>query len=447
MKREILNSCKKIVDFISNSKDHRLGIVMSTYFDGESGEWTNRRCSFDDIGDYLHYVVWYGQTAGKDYVNFAMDQINAWQKVKSPFGFYLEYFPDRGVPGLKALQPVSMYQNQDALVGLLTLYRMTKNDLFLDKTTELCNSISKYAVSPIGFVYNKFIPYLKLPLFKHHKSEIDGLIIEELCELYGFTRNEKYLNTAKKIAKAWMNKNPKGLFLDRVVPILNTSWGKTATMMKSNTNMLFGLIALYEVSKDRVIKKRITSLLDSIQKMQLYRGGFAKSAKISDNTIIDNTVELTQNFAVIDVFLEAYRVFKNEEYLEIATNCAKYWMGRQDRKTGLFPERVEGQKDWYFAKLDQNSDLIVELLKLYEITKKKTFLESAEKAAAGIMKHHQTKTTFAKIVDYRNGRIIKSENEIKYLGGLLKALLLTYHVLNGGKIYRNKTVYSLVRDR
>jgi uncharacterized protein YyaL (SSP411 family) len=419
---------------------------MSNSFDARSGEWVKKRCTFDDIGDYLHYVVWYGKTVGKDYEKFAIEQIKSWQRLRNSFGFYLEYFPDKGIPRLMDLRSVSIYQNQDALVGLSTLYKMTKNQFFLNKAMELCRAIIKYAISPAGFVYNKFIPCLRIPLFKHSKSEIDGLIIEELCKIYQFKRDEIFLEAAKKIANAWMSKNEEGMFVDRIIPILNIPWSKRATMMKSNTNMLFGLMALYEILKDEVIKERIISTLTAMKEIQLGNGSFVKATRVGDDLILDSNIELTQNFAMIDVFLEAYLRFEDKEYLMVAKKCAEYWVKKQSNM-GFFPEREVGQENWYHAKLDPNADFVTELLKLHELTKDKRFLKSAKKWISGVMKHWPTNIILVKSVNFKDGKIINPINETKNLGGLLRALLLMHHCLNGKDIYKDKKIWTLVRDR
>jgi rhamnogalacturonyl hydrolase YesR len=142
------------------------------------------------------------------------------------------------------------------------------------------------------------------------------------------------------------------------------------------------------------------------------------------------------------VYLDAYKVLKDEKYLDVAERCADWYLSRRSEKTGLIPDG-----DIRDAKIDSISDFFVDLVKLYEITKNEIYLECAIQGMRGISTYHQTEISFVKSVDFQNGAVIDCINLTKYLGGYLKFLNYLYYVLSGQSALKNSMVWDLIRDR
>lgn len=458
MMNEITNNAEKVINFITNNaREPVYGLTLSQYFNGFTGEWIKKRCNVDDIGDYLIFIVWYGNLINDPrYTDWAKEQVTIWDSnFKNKFGFYVdEYFPE------KKQRPYSvyMYGHQDAFVGLRMLYELTKDKFFLNSLCQLSDATINYAMTKKGFLRGSFLPsFHGIPFPRYsstftatmgsvfHKPGVDGIISEEIAALYTITKNEEYLKAAEKIVNAWIDttefKNS-GLFPDNIMPLFCKPIKPKSSVMKTNTNMISSLIKLYEIKKDSKLLENLVFSLNSLSKQRRKGEEFYTSYNLWKNKPYDLSIDLNMNNSAIMVYIDAYRVLRDEKYLDIAERCAEWYLNRRSEKTGLVPDG-----DSPYAKLDTVSDFFVNLLKLYEITENNSYLECAIQGMRGISKYHQTEISFIKSVDFQNGKVTDPINETKYLGGYLKFLDYLYYILNGQSALESPTVWDLIRDR
>ncbi len=453
MKELIINEADRIVDFIVNkAKDQNKKLTRTKFFNSTTGSWNNVSYDFDDIGDYMCQVVWYGTLFGKEEIkNWAIDEIKTWNlryKTKKGFYVYSEKVSDFNV--------ISTYNYQDGILGLRMLYALTGDNIFLSSLESLTNSLHKYAKTSKGHLRGNFIPALNIPalILKGSikkslsllcsKPAVDGIIIEELCGLYYITGNHFYLNFANDLAKSWLNDKiflEHKLFPDNVAPLINKPLITKSSVTKTNTNLLQGLISLYKINKDENLKNKIEEALNKLLIMQNKDGTFFWSYDYKKSKPYDNTVLLGNNHALISLYLEAYKTFNKKEYLQIAERCADYWLNKQDKKTGLI-----GNDNTNSCSLDGESDIFTEFIKLYTATNKKKYLESVKKGVSSISKYFRTDLIYAQEVNHKTGEIVKYDNEIKFLGGYLRLLIYLYLILKRKKYNENLT-WELIRDR
>ena len=147
---------------------------------------------------------------------------------------------------------------------------------------------------------------------------------------------------------------------------------------------------------------------------------------------------------MIDVSIEAYLKLEDDAFLELAVMLANYWISRQS-KIGLFPTYING--DWSKSALvDNNADMIVDLIKLYEITENENYLSSVLSCIKATAKYYP-QTGWSSKLSIESGAPRSSFCLIKYVGGALKGLLVAYEFLRNTKVIGNEVLQNLARDR
>lgn len=445
-----------VIRFITErAREPEYGLVMSQYFNGRTGEWLEKRCCFDDIGDYLIFIVWYGMLSGRDdCVNFAREQVEIWNRFfRTKHGFYVDEY----IPGeRKRPKSVYMYGHQDAFVGLRMLYELTGDEMFLNSLKELSDATVNLAISGYGLIKNCFLPDIfGIPFFRvsrtipesigtvFHRPAVDGIICEEMMAVSRITGNGKYLNAARDVLESWCSLTVferTGMFPDHVVPLLKFSVKPKSSIMKTNTNMISALLraSLFY----RSMRHAACKALDAMCAMRREDGVFYSSYDPVKRRICDDSVKLHMNHSAVMVLIDAYRILKDDQYLEVADECISWYLNRMNKKTGLVPDG-----DSINAKLDSISDFFVNVIKMYEITGEDKYLDMAKYGFFGISKYYRTDVSFVKVVDSSSGRVVNEINETKYLGGYLKFITYLYYILKGNRAYVDDLMWDMIRDR
>ncbi len=448
----ILKISDEICSFIRNRIPNRYGLFRTEQFNGKL-EWVSNRCDPDDFGDFAPFMLWFDRVAGKSsntrWLERQLGLLNSLLRQKS--GFYYPFSDGRRRVKQSNIFPVYPQSHLDLILGVNIMYRLTKDRAYLEINRGLCDGIIRYAISRRGFVHGAVIPGLHLHFprlgYLRYKPQVSGVFIEELTNFYEISRKDAYLEAAKRMAKAWLNTKTfmrHGLFADQVYPLTNREVS-TARISKENTNMIYGLIRLYEISGEEWVKGGI---LKCLKALELYRDAQKVYQKVFDtklDRIVDGNVSITHNHMVLGALIDAYLVLKDRKYLKSAEESADFWI-RTQSKNGLFLGCEKGQEKWNYCNIDSHSDFIVILSRLYGLTKRERYMRSIKKAAyaLGLFKSGEV---FYKIADYETGNILCRTNELKFLGGALKGLLSAYTVLNNVKKIDKETLRLLVRDR
>jgi len=461
---------KDASDFIRyRATRNRLGLVASRFFWSKRERWSPVVADFDDIGDILLFIGWYGTEFGdEECLKFARDQIELWvQHFRLPCGLFVsEYDLERNNKVSRTdWRAVSLYEHHDALLGIVSLYRLTDDELYLRLASELADVLLAYVRRFNGLVPNKVIPALKLSaIYTTSFSLVCGVFAEELAELYTFTGRNEYLGAAERIIAAWTKTTlfqKAGLFAIGYHPYLrHFSPYPYTELMKPNTNMVYVMLYLYDISKGAALKESIYKWFSALAKFRAENGGYYGLWDIKKNRVKSNIVDKTQNFAVIDAFLEAYRLFGEKEFLARAEECARFWLGKRQETTRLIPEQfVNGNPVHFGSKIDQNADLYTMFLKLYELTGKEIYLDGVREGLEVFAQYHRTQSNWwHRLLDCRSGQLLADSdlppgenpaemNVTKYVGGPLRFFINANKVLRGQSIYADETMRHLVRDR
>jgi len=168
---------------------------------------------------------------------------------------------------------------------------------------------------------------------------------------------------------------------------------------------------------------------------------------------------LGADHAAIDALLEIYLVNKNRKALALAKNVTDSWLKHMS-PLGLIEEspyendkrlkrilRNYSMTRKKISRLDSQTDFAVVLVKMYELTKEKRYLKAAERIIDGVLKHHKYGKGFAEFVDVENGNQSGSVIETKFLFLFLKILLLLHVSRREERIYKDRLLKDIIRDR
>jgi len=440
-KKFLEREANDIILNIINKYTNKEGFIVEKG-DVLTGNVNKRNIIIEDLGDYIPFINQLG------YKNFSSKQIK----------LTISFLEKRNYVYKKNKVLIRPYYNTDLILGFLEYYQQTKNQESLNAAKKIIQSWHKY------FIKNNFVSAaylnkinLNLPLTC---SQGGGMYIELLSDLFKITKEKKYLALAKRLTDGWVNcpffKNY-GLFPNyhlfsfkilKLFPDIKKRI-TNATLHKQNTNLIFSLLSLYLMTKNKDIKKALYKWFGSVKENLLTKEGglYTNWNPIEKGKNINLT-----NFHALEVFSDSSYFLMDKDLLSTAIKIGDFWIKQQSKETGLFPlwtKSPKGQESKSKPKntswLDCNTDMIIALMKLYELTRNKRYKESAELALEGVFKYHKKKYGYAKIVDYTNGKVIDPEFQTKTVTLFLKAIIL---FLNKEKnIYKTNWLYKLLRDR
>ncbi|MDP4208327.1 MAG: glycoside hydrolase family 76 protein [Bacteroidota bacterium] len=139
--------------------------------------------------------------------------------------------------------------NGPAVLLALQLYKVTHEKGYLDTALLLYNWTNKWLLSPQG-VYYDAIKVPSLVIDKPTYTYNTGTMLQSAVLLYSISKNDKYLNEAKKMADA----AERHFYVNKQLP--GNYW--------FNAVMLRGFVELYRVEKD---KKRLQFFIDDSERI------------------------------------------------------------------------------------------------------------------------------------------------------------------------------------
>lgn len=448
---EILHLCKYIIKTIQSVCVKKNFVIAN--FNSMTGEILNPNVNTDDIADYLLFIIWFCKiTNNKDILEWATNQFKLQKNLlQSKSGFYTEYSVGNKIPSKTNFQFIHVKYQEDYPIGSIPSYILTNDRIFFEGTELFLNGLIKYAIDNRGYIRNKIFPALRIK-YPFASSECLGLFMEGLVDMFSITKNKIYLESAKKISYA-LTENPcfikQGFFPNGWNTILrkptrsHKKSSKKFDMMKPNTNSMFGLLSLYRITKENYLESAIRKWLTSVKKMEYTKAVFYNSWDIKKRKAC-GIVHKTTNHAILDVLIESYLTLNDKKYLKIAIAGSKWWIKRN--RDGLIPDGIKNQKEWEISMIDSHADLTIIFLKLYQITNDENFLDCALTNLKAL-NSFRDRCGLAWKVNTQTGKISDHMNKTKFLGGCLKSLLTGYITLKNKKIYEDKLLRMLTRDR
>lgn len=468
---DLIGESEKLAGYLIGSCSSESGLLAEK-IDLRSNAATGN-CMVKDLGDYVPFFYWLGSITHRKYSEFAEEQIRlAVKYCQMPNGFFdFNLNKNTRFPLRKTdFKMLNVSEHGDIILGMVMMYELTGREEYKKYAEHFFMGLEKYAISGNGLVYSHVIPALnlKMPL---SAGTYSGVFIEEAVRLYRFTGDDSFLEISNKMASGWIETDffkRYGLFSFEVIPsafgflargVFEWKTGfniHTAMTMKSNTNILFGLLSLYSMNREHYLKESIHKWMDSLSKITDEKGRFYSfwDPRVGQPEVIN----LETNHAVADVLVEGYLMLGNKRILDLVEKNVRSWMDLQT-SSGLIANGVDeavplfditGKRKYIEAgisRLDSQTDFSALLLKLYLITGKKVYYEAAGKILEGVLDRHRFKNGFVEFVDLGSGEKSGFVIETKYLALLLKFFLLYSEISEGRANIKDEMLMHLIRDR
>ena len=453
------NMLKKASEIIDLFQDYycRPDGLLGRKADCINGYLLDSTSLVDEIGDYCQYCIQLGQDINsQNYIDWGLNQVtDNINKFQNDDG--LIYNKDH--QNQKTMIFFPTLRMGDTFWGLQETFRLTGNNKIKKSFDKLSNTILKYGLCDQVPSYGicRFGKYFyPLPIAEPMTS---GYLGESLIEMYKTTGDEAYLNSARKILESWqplVDKDKSVVFLRKTSGednyilkwILNKQFklrGRPSLysniLTKGDVFLLFAWLALYRINKDPAIKKHLSNWVDYIDtSMTTNDGRFFNHYDVKSGK--KYSVKLEENHSIIELLIDISVEFKNKKALDIAMNCALSWYKNRSA-IGLV---ANTDKD-YWAEIDPFLDLLVNIAKLRELSKDTRLDELFEEGISSLLKNFKVEYGYVQKVKLDGSGPINGNIELKYMGLLIKGLIITNAVQNRISLFESRKIRLLATDR
>ena len=420
-----------------------------------TGEIVENKILVSDFGDYIQNFYYLGIISGNDDIcKWSLRHITKAAKIyQKESGFFLT---DRNK------KYISIADNADTFEGLSTLYHISKETQILKIIKKFVSGIKKKC-DQNGYLPAKYSGPLNWPLAN---SDYSGNFVEELVLLSEETGENVYRDLAVKLTLPWINSDyfsKTGLIQSCVArPTVYHAITKkvckiigknlfNSVLVKSNTNLISGILQLWKTESDPSEKLKYKFKIDQWRngveihcaKDGYYFGRF--------DPLLNQRGEykrpLPDNHHVLSIYADTYFFCKDPIYLSLLKKGCDFWIQHQ-KKTGLFPESpLQNGKNSKRAILDSNLDLSIVLFKAHSLTGEEKYFNSAKNCIDSIMKYFKKNYGYIEIVEVETGDMLgHGRLYTKYITLFIKGLLVIDQILNGKDIY-DENLFLISRDR
>lgn len=207
-------------------------------------------------------------------------------------------------------------------------------------------------------------------------------------------------------------------------------------LMKDNSNLLFGLIAAYRFKPNAHLKGSIIRWITT-SKSYFIKNNFVKEMWSPTRNYCQ--IILSQNFTFIDILCEIfYYVDSDEKLIDLACEIAQQWLGIK-LQTGTIPT----SPDQSISILDEQTDFIVSLCKISELTNDKEWKKYAKQILKSTIEHFRSNDGLITSID-GTGNVVNGTIATKYNFLFAKAL---FAVNTSESIFDNDIYHNFLQDR
>ncbi|MBN2057024.1 hypothetical protein JW905_19005 [bacterium] len=416
--------------------------------DGDTGTPIGCRTLIAELGDYLPFLLHCG---AESYVDAQLKLFTRRFETTYPLFTRPVTRNIRGVrlalPGGRSPAYTDILDYSEILFGLIECARETGNDALLTLAHRVFEQVEHLFLKNDRF-YSWRLVHLKrrFPLCE----PLSGMIIEAAVDLYDSGLGRHYLDVAAAAARVWIQSPfftrhrvfPSGMVhrpFIRHLPKFRSVTGR-AELCKANTSMVWALEALHRSTGEGEWLEALRNWEAGLRsKFGSEEGGFYQFAALPGHTPIHNPI-LSTNFAVLEFYVDMFVATTDQKMLHHAMLLADFWLARQSGVTGLFPD----ESDRPISYLDGNTDLIIALLKVWEVSGEERYRQSARRALKGILRFHRCDFGYVREVEMNTGNTTNSLIETRFVSLLLKVLLV---FAKDWSITGKNGCDSLVRDR
>lgn len=396
----------------------------------------------DELGDYVEYIYWLGMNLHQpDYTHWATKHIS---------DTYIEFEKDlnNGV-----IWDVSAC---DRIIGPVQV-------LLMDYSETISNSVDRYfsllfdlAVTQNGLI-RTMTGINRSSRYPVADPMTTGNHIELLSELYMYRGKQHFLDMAIRIMKPWLGDGSSysnGMFHRQSIGFLGVTASALKNFMleyvnvlnlkgfpsyilrvtKQNTHFLFGLIRYFEATGEKKAAGLIDNFISGVQETMLHDSGLSYQLWDGKRNLAYH-IDIGASISLIELLLDAYRVFQRDKYLKMAENYALGILHFKG-KLGIIPQfplpeytdiqtvkaqysKKKAEADFY--NLDPQVDFAVNLAKLYELTGKQEYSNAFSNLANSIIENFSYGLAFTEILDKG---VPSPTVKTKYLGLFLKLCIV-----------------------
>ncbi len=358
------------------------------------------------LGGILHY---YYHKKDDEILNIILQSINAIEKHLSFGGLIVSFSRKNGVKKSKIMTP---------LTGAL-LEVLIEASCIVPEAIELSvNSIDYWINTEFFYKYGLF------PSKSHINSSLWNKFFIT-SKMYLPLKIQNRLGTQFYRHSKWSD------YLFKL-PI-----GLKVQTAKDNTNLIFSIIELYKLTKELKYKTAIIKWVDSYVEHLTFDDHYYRFWQTNSKP---KGVFLDHIHPVIDILCDTYKfIDKDQRYLNLASTIADTCLNEYRMKNGLLPKELG--KDNAF--LDVQTDFIVSLHRLYELTGENKYKVFSFDIFENILKYFLTSEGF--VTYYNSKKFNKKIISPKYNALLLKAFILMED--SSFRIYKNEDSHKLMKDR
>jgi len=415
--------------------------------DVRSGAVLDKRAIVDELGDYASYIIYAGEILGNRRVSeWGINHvINAAKIAQTNLGLFdAQVTTDTPVRNSKRF--IYSTQNADTINGLVSSFLISKDERLKKITADFFSGLKR------DFLKRGFLSYgvhesakIKIPIANALTS---AYAAEELVNFGAAIGDKQYSDFAYEILKSYIRSSyfrKYGLFPLRICwssilkPLFKAAFFLTkkprsdsSIAVKDNCYLIFALLELYKVNKDKEIKSAIDVWFKNFFSKLYQNSGWFFNCW-NPNRGPHARSDLQHSHSMIELLMDSFRLFGDENHFKTAKTMADYWL--------------KENSDADYALLDPQVDFAIDLIKLHELTDDEKYLNAARGIFAGIIKNFKLDHGYAWKVDLRSGKVLEANIETKFLGLLLKGFLVYSETESGKKIFKDALLGNIARDR
>ncbi|MEM6328247.1 MAG: hypothetical protein AAF791_14120 [Bacteroidota bacterium] len=323
---------------------------------------------------------------------------------------------------------VRVFLNHDWLLGLLDLARQREDDPELLRRVRTASRALRHHFHRGGFLIDEVPPRGWWARWFWPASPFNGGMIELWTEEAERTGDAAPLRWATELAEAWTGTatfTRHGVFEPRHavrVPALQRGRRRLSTMrarlFKDNTNLVWGLLALAEATRDPRWTEAVERWLDGFTRT-FYGAGLPFA--FLDRRLVGYRPTLKAAFSSLDLLVGLHQAGVGQgRALDLAREIADVWLGLR-WPNGLFPAHPGADRDH----LDANVDMAVALVHLAaaDPDAAERYTEAAHRCRDAVLAHHAAPAGYVLAVD-RDGQTMDGRVLVKYQTLLTKLALL-----------------------
>jgi len=422
-----------------------------------AGKKVGNHLCIDELGDFAQYVSILGRITGNDdYLRWALDQALRGLSVSQASDGLI--YHDKG-SAQKAIKFFPLIRYGDTFWGLSEMYRVQREEGLKEAFDRLIGGTFKFCLVNGLPSYGCFFIGKKAITLPIAEVMTSGYLAESAVNMYLLTRQDNYLDLAKRITEKWLATQSfkvhsmflrhcrtdwpwisKGIF-DLQFRLRGRPGMNETILVKGDTYLIFSILALYRASSDRKLARAVIRWREAVAtRATTPDGRFFNSINLKNNK--KYSVRLEENHSIIEAMIDIAVDFNDEESLKLAERACDSWLSRADRNM-LIPN----SDDEPFVRLDPLLDFSVNLLKLSELNRRENFRERAFEIFNSALKHFRLPYGFSEAIHKDTLSPASSLVKTKFLGLLIKGLLIFHFVNKGGTILSKLENRLLASDR